>query len=97
MKVTTDAAPKTAAAVRPKRRTKGSSPGQPRGHLDAPRALERRAQQKFGGYKRVEVFLGVEAAIALRQLMRDGRSARDVIEALLLAEKQRRKEHAATG
>jgi hypothetical protein len=30
----------------------------------------------------------------LRQLMRDGRSARDVIEALLLAEKQRRKEHA---
>jgi hypothetical protein len=47
-----------------------------------------------GGYRRVEVFLAVEAAIALRQLMRDGRSARDVIEALLLAEKQRRKEHA---
>jgi hypothetical protein len=38
------------------------------------------------------VFLGVEAAIALRQLMRDGSSAREVIEALLLAEKQRRKE-----
>jgi hypothetical protein len=34
----------------------------------------------------------VEAAIALRQLMRDGSSAREVIEALLLAEKQRRKE-----
>jgi hypothetical protein len=29
----------------------------------------------------------------LRQLMRDGRTARDVIEALLVAEKQRRKEH----
>jgi hypothetical protein len=38
------------------------------------------------------VFLGVEAAIALRQLMRDGRSAREVIEALLLAEKLRRAE-----
>jgi hypothetical protein len=50
-------------------------------------------QQKAGGYKRVDVLLGVEAAIALRQLMRDGRSAREVIEALLLAEKQRMKEH----
>ena len=53
-----------------------------------------RAQQKTGGYRRVEVFLAVDAAIALRQLMRDGSSARDVIEALLLAERQRRKEHA---
>jgi hypothetical protein len=92
----TDTTPKTAAAVRPKRRAKGSPPGQPRGQLDGPKALERRAQQKFGGYKRVGIFLGVEAAIALRQLMRDGRSAREVIEALLLAERQRRKEHATT-
>ena len=59
--------------------------------IDTPQS---RAEQKSGGYRRVEVFLAVEAAIALRQLMRDGRSARDVIEALLLAEKQRRKEPA---
>jgi hypothetical protein len=49
-------------------------------------------QQNVGSYKRLEVHLGVEAAIALRQLMRDGRSAREVIEALLLAEKERTKE-----
>ena len=63
-----------------------------RGRVTGPKASQSRAEQKTGGYRRVEVFLAVEAAIALRQLMRDGRSARDVIEALLLAEKQRRKE-----
>ena len=55
-------------------------------------AIQSRAQRRTGSYKRVEVFLGVEAAIALRQLMRS-RSAREVVEALLLAEKQRMKEH----
>ncbi len=49
-----------------------------------------RARDKGGAYKRVEIFLGVEAAIALRRLMRDGRSAREVIEALLRAEMARR-------
>jgi hypothetical protein len=49
-----------------------------------------RAQQRHGAYKRFEIFLGLEAAIALRSLMRDGRSAREVIEALLLDERQRR-------
>jgi hypothetical protein len=58
------------------------------GRIDG-KATQSRAQQKTGGYKRVEVFLGLEAAIALRHLMRDGRSAREVIEALLLATKQR--------
>src|SRR6266481_936099 len=89
---TTDSSPKTAAAARPKRRTKGPSLGQPRRRLGGSKTAQSRTRQKTGGYKRVEVFLGVEAAIALRQLMRDGRTARDVIEALLLAEKQRRKE-----
>jgi hypothetical protein len=63
-----------------------------RGRPESARDAESRAQQKSGAYKRLEIFLGVEAAIALRQLMRDGRSARDVVEALLVAEKQRRKE-----
>ena len=67
----------------------------PRGSVKGPSAPRSRAEQKSGGYRRVEVFLGVEAAIALRQLMRDGRSAREVIEALLLAERQRRKEPAS--
>ena len=49
-----------------------------------------RTQDKSGAYKRVEIFLGVEAAIALRRLMRDGRSAREVIETLLRAELARR-------
>jgi hypothetical protein len=62
------------------------------GNLDQAAAAERRAQHKAGAYKRVEVYLGVEAAIALRQLMRDGRSAREVIEALLLAERRRKAE-----
>jgi hypothetical protein len=48
-----------------------------------------RAQEKKGAYKRVEIFLGMEAAIALRRLMRDGRSAREVIEALLLGARPR--------
>lgn len=49
-----------------------------------------RTPGKSGAYKRVEIFLGVEAAIALRRLMRDGRSAREVIETLLRAESARR-------
>jgi hypothetical protein len=66
-----------------------SAPRRRRGRLDAVKAA-RRAGQKQGAYKRVELFLGLEAAIALRQLMRDGRSAREVIEALLLDAKRRR-------
>jgi hypothetical protein len=54
-----------------------------RGRPDGVKAGSR-AQQKDGAYKRVEIFLGLEAAIALRRLMRDGRTAREVIEALLL-------------
>lgn len=54
------------------------------------KAEHSRAQQRHGAYKRFEIFLGLEAAIALRSLMRDGRSAREVIEALLLDERQRR-------
>jgi len=53
-----------------------------------------RSRGKGGAYKRVEIFLGVEAAIALRRLMRDGRSAREVIEALLRAEMARRDQDA---
>ena len=89
----TQRAPRTATVQRQKRDAKGGQPGLPRGRLQGPAATQSRAQQKTGSYKRVEVFLGVEAAIALRQFMRDGRSAREVIEALLLAEKQRIKEH----
>ena len=70
----------------------GAQPGLDRGRLQGPMAIQSRAQRRTGSYKRVEVFLGVEAAIALRQLMRS-RSAREVVEALLLAEKQRMKEH----
>ena len=77
-----------------KKHVKGIPPGLPRGHLEGAKAVQSRAEQKSGGYKRVEVFLGMEAATALRQLTRDGRSAREVIDALLLAEKQRRKEYA---
>ncbi len=85
--------PKIAAVEPRKRHTKGSHPGLQRGRLEGPKPSQSRAQQKMGGYKRVEIFLGMEAAIALRQLMRDGRSAREVIETLLMTEKQRRKEH----
>ena len=87
----------TAAVQQRKKHAKAGVPAPPqRGNLEAPKATQRR-EQKTGAYKRVEVFLGVEAAIALRQLMRDGRSAREVIEALLLAEKQRRRDmHSAT-
>ena len=87
--------PRTATAQQQQGRANGPHPRLPRGSVRGPKAPQSRAQQKTGGYRRVEVFLAVEAAIALRQLMRDGRSARDVIEALLLAEKQRRKEHAS--
>ena len=86
--------PRTATAQQQHGRANGVHPRLPRGCVRGPKAPQSRAEQKAGGYRRVEVFLAVEAAIALRQLMRDGRSARDVIEALLLAEKQRRKEHA---
>jgi hypothetical protein len=87
--------PRTATAQQPHGRANGAHPRLPRGPVRGPKAPQSRAEQKAGGYRRVEVFLAVEAAIALRQLMRDGRSARDVIEALLLAEKQRRKEQAS--
>jgi hypothetical protein len=87
MKIPLNAAP--AAAPRRQRRAKEQRPGRHRRHADAGQAPQ--AHEKAGGYKRIEVYLGVEAAIALRQLMRNGRSARDVIESLLLAEKQRRK------
>ena len=86
--------PTTATAQQPQGRAKGLHPRLPRGCVRGPKAPQSRAEQKAGGYRRVEVFLAMEAAIALRQLMRDGRSARDVIEALLLAEKQRRREPA---
>jgi hypothetical protein len=84
--------PRTATAQQQHRRGNGVHQRLPRGSVRGPKALQTRAEQKAGGYRRVEVFLAVEAAIALRQLMRDGRSAREVIEALLLAEKQQRKE-----
>ena len=63
----------------------------PRPRRGQPAAVKehRRALEKKGAYKRVEIFLGVEAAIALRRLMRDGRSAREVIEALLLGARPR--------
>src|SRR6266705_6050283 len=80
---------RTATAQRQHGRAKGIHPRLPRGCVRGTKGPQSRAGQKAGGYRRVEVFLAVEAAIALRQLMRDGRSARDVIEALLVAEKQR--------
>jgi hypothetical protein len=86
--------PRTATAQRQHERTHGAHLRLPRGCIGGPKAPQSRAEQKAGGYRRVEVFLAVEAAIALRQLMRDGRSARDVLETLLVAEKQRRKEQA---
>lgn len=72
-----------------KRHAKNAQPGLQRGHNERSKTNPSRVQQKTGAYKRIDLFLGVEAAIALRQLMRDGRSAREVIETLLLAEKQR--------
>ena len=84
--------PKTATTQQQHRRGNGVHPRRPRGCVRGPKASQSRAEQKTGGYRRVEVFLAVEAAIALRQLMRDGSSARQVIEALLLAAKQQRKE-----
>src|SRR5258706_15082994 len=87
--------PKTATTRRQHRRGNGVHSRLPRGCVRGTKAPQSRAEQKAGGYRRVEVFLAVEAAIALRQLMRDGRSARDAIEGLLVAEKQRRKEQAS--
>jgi len=85
--------PMTVTVQRQKRHAKCSQPGLQRGRLQGPTVTQGRARQKTGSYKRVEVYLGMEGAIALRRLMRDGRSASEVIEALLLAEKQRIKEH----
>jgi hypothetical protein len=90
-----DHPPRTAAAQQQQGRANGPHPRVPRGRVRGPKAPQSRAQQKTGGYRRVEVFLAVDAAIALRQLMRNGSSARDVIETLLLAERQRRKEQAS--
>jgi hypothetical protein len=87
-------APRTATVQQQHGRSDGACRRLPRGCIKGPKAPQSRAEQKAGGYRRIEVFLAVEAAIALRQLMRDGRSAREVIEALLVAEKQRRKEQA---
>jgi hypothetical protein len=75
-------------------RQRAPSPGESasrrrRGRLAEVKSASR-AAERHGAYKRVELFLGLEAAIALRQLMRDGRSAREVIEALLLDAKRRR-------
>lgn len=82
-----------ASAVAQQRRGPGSDRARTRHRgNEGLKSARDRAQQKAGAYKRLEVFLGVEAAIALRQLMRNGRSAREVIEALLLAEKLRRAE-----
>src|ERR1700693_4433687 len=87
--------PQRAATVQHQRGpASGAHPRLPRGCVRGPKAPQSRAEQKAGGYRRVEVFLAVEAAIALRQLMRDGRSAREGIEGLLLAAKQRRKKQA---
>jgi hypothetical protein len=88
--------PRTATAQQQHARANGGHRRLPRDCVKGTKAPQSRAEQKTGGYRRVEVFLAVEAAIALRQLMRDGRSARDVIEALLLAEKKRRKELASS-
>jgi hypothetical protein len=82
---------KALLAVAPQRGRPDRRPAPQHGGADASKAPQSRAQQKSGAYKRLEVFLGVEAAIALRVLMRDGRSAREVIEGLLIAERQRRK------
>jgi hypothetical protein len=88
----------TSAVVQQRQRhARDLQPRSRHGHPEGIKAPQSRAQQKTGAYKRVEIFLGVEAAIALRQLMRDGGSAREVIEALLLAEKQRRKEGSRPG
>jgi hypothetical protein len=80
------------AVLQRQRHAKDPQPRSRHGRIEGVKAPQSRAQQKAGAYKRIEIFLRVEAAIALRQLMRDGRTAREVIEALLLAEKQRRKE-----
>ena len=73
------------------RQAEGLAPRARRGHPTAVK-VHSRAQEKKGAYKRVEIFLGMEGAIALRRLMRDGRSAREVIEALLLGARPRGEE-----
>lgn len=73
-------------------KTTATSARRPRGGRPDGVKRQSRAQQKGGAYKRVELFLGLEAAVALRQMMRDGRTAREVIESLLLRDKQRREE-----
>ena len=78
---TTDALPQQPRRAGDLRRSR-------RGARAAIKASQSRAQEKHGAYKRFEIFLGVQAAIALRRLMRDGRSAREVIEALLLSENE---------
>jgi hypothetical protein len=91
MKTTARSAPPAAT----QQRHAGELP--PRGRSRRPEVVKpahARAQRKAGAYKRIELFLGLEAAIALRQLMRDGRSAREVIETLLHEEKLRRQERA---
>ncbi len=86
-----------AATATERQRTSNAGDSVPRRRRGRPDGVENasRAQQKKGAYKRVELFLGLEAAIALRQLMREGRSAREVIEALLLDAKRRRRDPAA--
>src|SRR5208282_5953276 len=78
----------TVATRQRPRQAEGLAPRPRRAHA-ATVKVHSRAQEKKGAYKRVEIFLGVEAAIALRRLMRDGRSAREVIEALLLGARPR--------
>lgn len=96
MKIPTPAA--TAVVAQQQKRPTGKLPPRfRRACQEGVKPGQSRAQQKNGAYKRVEFFLGLEAAIALRRLMRDGRSAREVIEALLLDEKQRRQGRPETG
>lgn len=79
----------------PPRRHAGDLRRPQRAARAAIKASQSRAQLKHGAYKRFEIFLGLQAAIALRRLMRDGRSAREVIEALLLTEDEWRREQAS--
>jgi hypothetical protein len=84
----------TPSAAAPQRHAGDLSPRGRRRRPESVKPAHDRAQQKAGAYKRIEIFLGLQAAIALRQLMRDGRTAREVIEALLREEKLRRQERA---
>ena len=86
-----------AATATEQQRIRNAGESVPRQRRARPDGVEQasRGQRKKGAYKRVELWLGMEAVIALRQLMRDGRSAREVIEALLLEAKRRRRDVAA--